>query len=36
VRRLEGGFVVGGMFRLPWVGKLNVSSAIDAVTRRWA
>jgi len=36
VRRLEGAFVVVGMFRLPWVGKLDVSSAIDAVTRRWA
>jgi hypothetical protein len=34
VRRLEEAFVVGGMFRLPWVGRLIVSSAIDAVTRR--
>lgn len=25
VRRLEEAFVVVGMFRLPWVGRLNVS-----------
>ena len=34
VRRLEGAFVVVGMFRQPWVGRLDISSAIDAVTRR--
>ena len=36
VRRLEEAFVVVGMSRLPWVGRLDISSAIDAVTRRSA